>query len=250
MNRLYESIVKVSKATRSEINFEWIVVDDGSSDNTRSLVEKFCAENLFPIKYYYQENQGKHVAMNFASDVAEGEMFLTIDSDDELLPECLNIFFDTWTTLDEKLQKELKGITGRCIDPNTGKIIGSPLPKSINGGQYLITSPQDLRHKYKVRGEMMGFNRTDIMKKFKHNVKPDVGKFMPEGILWSTIGLKYKEYVINVPVRVYNSDGNNAITSDDSKKRAPQNYYLWQFEVNNLVKKYHYCPLKMDGVKN
>lgn len=219
-------------------------MDDGSTDNTRDLIAKYCAENRFPIRYYYQENQGKHVAMNFASDVAEGEMFLNIDSDDELMPECINVFFDTWASIDDELRKGLKGVTARCIDPESGKIIGSPLPKNINDGKYLITSPQDLRHKYKVKGEMVGFNRTEIMKKFKHQIKPDAGKFMPEGILWSTIGTYYKEYVIDVPLRVYHSDGNNAITSGGSKKRAPQNYYLWQFEVNNSVKKYLFSDPK------
>lgn len=238
MGRLYNSILKVAEATKPEVAYEWLIIDDGSQDGTEELVKGWCDENLLPIRYYKQPNQGKHVAMNNGAQLARGEMYLVIDSDDELLPDALNVFYDTWMSIPDDVKPELKGITARCIHPVTREILGTRLPKKHNGGKFLIASSQDLRHKYRVKGEMIGVNRTDILRRYPHQVKADAGHFMPEGILWFTIGQKYKEYVIDVPVRVYNTDGNGAITAGGSRNRAPQNYYLWQFQVNNIVKKY------------
>lgn len=244
MRRLYKSMVELRLATKNEIVFEWIIVDDGSSDNTRGLVATWCEENKLPVKYYYQENQGKHIAINLATDAARGEAFLTIDSDDELLPQSVNVFHDTWFAIPEEVRRTLKGVTGRCISPHTGQILGTPLPQKINGGKYLITSPQDLRYKYKIKGEMCGFNLTEIMRTYRLDIGNKIGKYLPESILWGTIGMDYKEYVIDVPVRIYNDDGNGAITAGSSKKRAPQNYYLWQFNVNNFLSKYLFSAPK------
>ncbi len=242
--RLYNSIVRIADITKGDIQFEWLIIDDGSSDSTTQTVSDWCAENLIPIRYYKQPNQGKHVAINHATELARGEIMVTIDSDDELLPDSLNTFYDTWTSIPVDIKQGLKGVTGRCIDPQTGKIIGTPIPKKYNDGKYLITSPQDLRHKYRLKGEMCGFNRTDILRKYPHLVKADSGRFMPESILWYTIGKEYQEYVIDLPVRVYHSDGNGAITAGGSRNRAPQNYYLWQFMVNNILKQYIFSDPK------
>ena len=75
--RLFQSL-KNQKAT----NFEWLIVDDGSSDDTESVVNEFIKDADFNIRYYKQNNQGKHIALNFAALNAEGEWIITIDSDD------------------------------------------------------------------------------------------------------------------------------------------------------------------------
>lgn len=242
--RLYKSILDIAKTTDENIKFEWLIIDDGSNDNTAQTVSEWCTENLIPLRYYKQPNQGKHVAINNATELANGEMFLTIDSDDELLPNAINIFHKTWISIPEDIRRGLKGITGRCVSPQNHKIIGTPLPSKYNDGNFLITSPQDLRHKYRICGEMCGFNRTDILRQYPHQIRPDSGKFMPENILWYTIGKKYKEYVIDVPVRIYHTDGNGAITSGSNRNRASQNYYLWQFMVNNILKQYLFSDPK------
>lgn len=71
-------------------DFEWLVVDDGSTDNTEELVRKWMKEdNFFPIRYYKKQNGGKCRAINYALDLAEGELFFIMDSDDYLTDHAL-----------------------------------------------------------------------------------------------------------------------------------------------------------------
>lgn len=67
-------------------NFEWIVVDDGSTDNTKEVIENIILqqENDFPIRYFYKENGGKHTAINRGVREANGDLFFIVDSDDIL----------------------------------------------------------------------------------------------------------------------------------------------------------------------
>lgn len=233
LNRLYRSMQAMYAARPAGVEMEWLVVDDGSTDGTRGQIERWCRDNLLPVRYFCQPNQGKHVAFNSGVAVARGEMFISVDSDDTLLPSAFRTFYDTWQSIPVPEREGLKGVTGRCVDPATGKIIGSPLPRVP-----LVTSPQDLRLRYKVKGEMCGFNRTEILRRYPFPVEDGGTRFMPEAIVWFSIGMKYKEYVIDTPVREYFSDGNGAITAGDYRTRSAQNYYLWRFEVNNIVSRY------------
>lgn len=71
-------------------DFEWIVVDDGSTDNTEDLVNSWMEEkNFFPIRYYKQANGGKCRAINWGLDLAEGELFFIMDSDDYLTDDAM-----------------------------------------------------------------------------------------------------------------------------------------------------------------
>ena len=71
-------------------DFEWLVVDDGSADNTQELFAAWQQEeNPFPIRYYKQENGGKCRAINRGLEMAEGELFFTVDSDDYLTDDAL-----------------------------------------------------------------------------------------------------------------------------------------------------------------
>lgn len=71
-------------------DFEWVVMDDGSTDNTEEIFESWMQEdNRFPIRYYKQENGGKCRAINRGLDLAKGELFFIMDSDDYLTDNAL-----------------------------------------------------------------------------------------------------------------------------------------------------------------
>ncbi len=232
----YESIknlaLPVNKNGTHEY-FEWIIVDDGSNDGTRELVESWIAENKIPIKYTYQNNSGKHTASNKGIKLATGYAILEYDSDDLLLPDALTFFYNAWYGFSEEERRTMKGVTGRCIDSRTGKLLGTRLPY-----EPLVASPQDMRFKHRIKGEMFGFTLRSIMLQHLYPVYDNSTKFCPESIVIFEIGKKYKEAVFNKCVRVYVTDSNDAITKGTSRNRAPQNYYLWKYEVNNLVSKY------------
>lgn len=97
LGRLYLSLKE-----QTLLDFEWIVVDDGSSDDTCSLVESWKSESSsFPIRYFYQANRGKHVATNYAVREAFGFFFIILDSDDTCVPEALERFAYHWQAIDE-----------------------------------------------------------------------------------------------------------------------------------------------------
>lgn len=240
--KCYECLKALKKPVGSngeEETFEWIIIDDGSTDGTDELVKQWIEEDIIPIRYHYQPNQGKHVASNYGINMARGYAIMEYDSDDLILPDTLTIFYDEWYKLPAHERATIKGVTARCIDSTTGKIIGPSLPHSP-----FIVSPQDMRFKYHIGGEMMGFTLRSIMLEYQYPVYDNSTKFCPESIVIFSIGMKYREAVIDKPVRVYVTNSNDAITKGSSRNRAAQNYYLWNFEVNNLVTKYFFSAPK------
>ena len=84
LQKLYDSI---KSNLKYNLNCEWIIVDDGSSDDTKKYVKKFIDENIVSIIYYYQKNNGKMSAINEAVKLATGNLIVDCDSDDFFLPD-------------------------------------------------------------------------------------------------------------------------------------------------------------------
>ncbi len=168
-------------------NFEWIIVDDGSSDNTKDCVKEFRKEADFPIKYIYQKNGGKHKAVNKALDIARGELFLIFDSDDECENNTLEIFNEYY----EKYKNKVIGVVALSKYKNNGKIIGDKFPKDE-----MITTLNDISFHKNVKGDKFIILRTDIFKKYKFPEFEDE-KFIAESSVWNVIGKNYKFIFIN-----------------------------------------------------
>lgn len=224
LHRVYESLKK-----QTFRDFEWVIVDDGSSDNTETLVRGWIDEAGFVIRYFYQQNKGKHTAINRGVKEANGELFLTLDSDDEYLPRGLEILSYYWDSIPNEERHKYSAVTGLCIDQK-GQIIGEKFPKDITDSNAF-----EVFFKYKVGGEKSGFQKTDILKEFPFP-EYEGERFVPEGLIWNRIGSKYLTRYINEPVRLYYENGADSlsIAATMIKAKSPKGSTLYYQEMIKL----------------
>lgn len=226
--RVYESL-----KNQSYKDFEWLIVDDGSCDGTEDLIKGWQAEDQIDIRLFYQENQGKHAAFNRGVLEAQGEFFLTLDSDDACVPNALERFNYHWQGVPLAERENFSGVTCLCMSPE-GKIIGTRFPAAV-----MDTDPITFTVKHKVKGEKWGFHRTDILRQYPFPIFRSE-RFVPEGVVWNRIGRKYKLRFIDEPLRIYEylPDG---LMASGIRLRAqnPLGARLYYFEYMQLT-----IPLK------
>ena len=223
LNRLYQSLCR-----QNYKEFEWIIVDDGSLDDTSSIVNIIqdkhpCGD--FSILYYKKENGGKHTAVNTGVQKAHGDLFFIVDSDDILPPNALQTVAGVWEQT--KYDNSIGGICGFDGDINDGSLIGTGFPKEvhllnielsnhINIG-YIDATTRDVRFKLKVDGDMKEVFRTSVLREFPFpEIKGE--RFCPEVLVWNRIASKYKLRHINKIIYLveYQQDG---ITSAITRSR-------------------------------
>jgi len=183
-------------------DFEWLIVDDGSTDNTKRLIDKWRSEAEFPIRYVYQENRGKHVAFNRGVKDAKGELFLTFDSDDACVSDALKEFKYYWDSIPLENREDCSGITALCQDER-GNVVGKGFSADV-----VDAGPINMNFRHRFHGEKWGFHRTEILR--QHPFPEIAGeKFIAEGVVWNRIGLNYKIRFINKKLRIfeYQADG-------------------------------------------
>lgn len=214
IENLYRSL---QRQTYSD--FEWLIIDDGSVDNTEEVFKGWLEEtNAFPIRYYKQPNGGKCRAINRALDFAEGELFFTVDSDDYLTEDAL----EKIATWEKRLPKTEKycGIAGNLgTSPNQ-------TPNTIFNGEFY---DGNLLDRYRnVDGERAIVIYTEVHRKYKYPTFDDES-FMTEAVVWNRIahdGYKMRFYNDIIWIYEYKEDG---LTKAGSKLflNNPRGYGLW-----------------------
>ncbi|MFZ2969134.1 MAG: glycosyltransferase family 2 protein [Sulfuricurvum sp.] len=169
LERLYKSLCLQS------IPFEWLIIDDGSTDTTHELVASFQDKSFFPIHYIHQSNSGKHVAINTGTSMAKGEFIFIVDSDDALTQDALILVRHALNSL---TQKEV-GISFRRASFE-GKIIGNKTHFRVP----LVLSPTDASNLF--QGDLAYIFRTSAL--LSHPFPIIRGEtFVPELLLWNRI---------------------------------------------------------------
>lgn len=194
--KLYNSLVN-----QTSFDFEWIIVDDNSSDNTKELVDGWIKENKIEIKYFYQNHGGKYRAMNKGFDESNCKYFFVVDSDDYLLNNSIEAIIK-WT--DEINDDSICGVSGLRVSPN-GTIYGGK-PKIEND---FIEATNFEREKYNLLGDKAEVYRTDLLKKNKFPEFPNEF-FCTEDVVYQEIASQgYKIRWYNTPIYVceYLEDG-------------------------------------------
>ena len=232
MHRVYESLT-----AQTFKDFEWLIVDDGSTDNTKTLIKQWMAEADFPIRYHWQENQHKKTAFNEGVKLAKGEFFLPADSDDSFTPDALQIFFDEWSNIPEEEKPSFSGVTGLCQYPD-GTLVGTPFP----GGWGFDSHPIEMRLKYRVLGEKWGFTKTSILRQFPFPA--DLPGHVPESVVWMRVGARYKTRFVNRVVRIYFQDAFDQITRSFNPSRyAPGHLYWLRITLEEALPMFRHAPV-------
>ena len=219
LEKLYKSLQK-----QTYKDFEWLIVDDGSDDGTKEKAEEFLSEKKLDIKYYFKENGGKQRAYNFATDKANGELFICLDSDDEYVENGLETILKYW----EKYEKnsDIVGMGYLSTYPD-GEIIGSIFPE-----KEMVSTQFDIYNKYGVKGDKGLMFRTEIIKKYKFPVFDDE-KFITEAVVYNRICEKYKMVYMNekIEIKEYQEDGLTA-KYNNLLLRNPKGQALYHNEIN------------------
>ncbi|THD66776.1 glycosyltransferase family 2 protein [Robertkochia marina] len=204
---LYKSLLKQDLK-----NFIWLIIDDGSNDNTREIVLKWQQDNIIKIEYIHQKNQGMHGAHNTAYKNIFTPFNVCIDSDDYLAENAVQkIYCQT-----KLLEDNYAGIIGLDAFPN-GEIVGTKIPKEIKK-----SSLQDLYEKYNVKGDKKLIYRTDVIKAY-----PEYPVFENE----SFVPLDYKYLLIDQDYLLKTSNEIYCIVN-----------YMDDGSTKNIIKQYRNNP--------
>lgn len=217
--KLYESI---KNNLKYNLTPEWIIVDDGSTDDTKVQVQKFIEENKFPIKYCYQKNSGKMSAINEAVKFATGQLIVDCDSDDYFTDDAF-----------EKIEKNAKKLLENpklyamvfLKKEVSGEISGKKFKNEEN------TTMFDLYFKDDIQGEKIIVFNSEIRKKFTHELENNE-KFITEARMYHKMDEEYKVMTVNQAIEQgsYIDDG---YTKNINKtfKECPYGYYMYFREL-------------------
>lgn len=184
--KLYESIT-VQKSR----DFEWLIIDDGSIDNTEEIVQSFINKGLINIRYLKQNNGGKHTAFNRAIEEANSEWFVCIDSDDPLVPDAI-ANMDAALSLIEG-RDNVAGVVGVCVTPSGERIGYVP-------GDSILSNTIESRDKYHLQCEPEIY-RLSILKNYRFPVY-EGEKFITEAVLFDKLTEKHPLLYTNYPMQV------------------------------------------------
>lgn len=226
--------VFASVKAQSFQNFEWIIVNDGSEDETEKMVLDFISQNPeLDITYIYQVNSGKHIAWNKAVALAKGELFVPADADDSFDQHSLAFFHSVWHGLPTERKRRLSGVNVLCLDNDSDNVVGSTYP-----ADGMEASNLELMYKYKMLGEKWGCIRVDLL---KERPFPAVqGACAPLSFLWLSLSKAHKILCFNRALRRYYTTP-SGITQTAHKNR-------YSLAKSKLILDYNYWFMKHFGL--
>lgn len=227
LKRLYESLL-----LQNNKNFEWIIIDDDSTDDTEKVVKSFRNDDSgFYILYQKQTHGGKHRAINRAVKLAHGEFFFIVDSDDQLTSTAVDLIHMWIESIENK--SEYCGVAGLRVAPDGCIWGGSP---SIEQGKYIDATSLE-REKFRLLGDKSEVYRTEILKKYPFPEFPNE-YFVTETVVWDAIaadGYKIRWYNEAIYICDYHEDGLTATGANEIAGHI-KNYQGYLYYINQCKK--------------
>ena len=229
---LFQSLCK-----QTSYQFEWLVVDDGSTDNTEELFSQLKDRcTLFPIRYYKKENGGKHTAINIGVELAKGFLFFIVDSDDYLMPNAISSILKWEQSI--SLKDNFAGVSGNC-GYSANQLIGETFE-----GDYIDATALE-REKLRIFGDKAEVYYTDVIKRYPFPVFENE-RFLTESIVWNRMaedGYKIRWFNKIIYIAEYRDDG---LTKhyDQLLANNPQGYAL---DVKERIRQFHYSKQRVDS---
>lgn len=220
LNKLYESIVK---NLIDELEIEWLIMDDGSNDDTEEIVKQFTSMDKLTVKYFKQENQGKMQAINNLMQYVTGELVMDCDSDDHFV---INAFKNIYEKVPNLLNDDsLYGLVF-LKDESKNKLSGNFFLKENER-----TTMFDLYFKQGTLGEKIIVFNTEVRKMFKHELV-DGEKFVTEARMYHKMDEQYGIKCYNT-VLVEGEYLETGYTHNilDSFKKYPKGYFKYFKEI-------------------
>ena len=225
-----KTIARVFKSVENQTygNFEWIIINDGSSDDSDEVIQKFISNSTVKHKIIYisQENKGKHRSWNRAVEIAVGDLFVCADADDSFANDTLEFFNIKANQINLVGSSQFSGINTPVLDPIAGGPVGNLFPADD-----FVCDNFEMAYKHKVSGEKWMCNQTQLLKKYKF---PEVtSPFYPESRLWYSFALDgYKLLCCNKLLRSYYFEPNSLCNSFTVKFNkgaalAKLDYHFW-----------------------
>ncbi|VDH17163.1 Chondroitin polymerase [Algoriella xinjiangensis] len=217
--RVYESL-----KNQTFKGFKWIIMDDGSTDDTKQLIEEYQAENLFEIEYFWNKNQHKFVTVFKGIKKVTSKYFMIVDSDDSYPENALQILFDEVEKINN--QDEFISVMG-LSQFEDGSVVGNQYPDNGFDGSIF-----DMRYKYKVRGDKFGIFITKTYQQLLTNFDYSlyVGKgYIPQAVFFNTYdsdGVKTR--FVNKIVRNYHLDEDDANSVSNTRWTGKNTFGLME----------------------
>ena len=216
--KLYESLIK-NKSSNYEI--EWLIMDDGSKDETENLIKDYIAKNEFEIKFFKQQNQGKMTAINNLAQYVTGEIWIECDSDDYFTDGAFDKIKDLYEK--NKERKDIYAFAFLKIDQN-GNNMGNTFKKEE-------TTMFDLYFKEGGTGEKALAFITEVRKKYRYELEHNE-RFVTEARMYHKMDKDYKMICSNEYMMVceYQEEGYTK-NIDKEFVNNPFGYYMYFYEI-------------------
>jgi glycosyltransferase involved in cell wall biosynthesis len=196
LHQLYESL-----CNQTSNDFEWLIIDDGSTDRTKELVDNWISENKISIQYFYKQNGGMHTGHNKAIEIIETELNVCIDSDDFMPIDAVEKINTFW---EENKNEKYAGILGLDIYKDGSLASNKKFPSGLKAGKY-----SQLYGKYNLKGDIKFVYKTKVLRGYPKYPVFENENFVPLGYKYLLIDQDYDMLFLNEPLCVveYLPDG-------------------------------------------